>query len=164
MSMLIVLYYTKEKGDCQMQKLIRVTWDNSIEFIEYPENKSITEENECFYKLIGNDCRCVERVTPIRLYKELCHKRYVTEIDGEAVCMLVDEEGLLKDNFFNSIASYLYKTDEHCNPIQGNVLFVGEKWTRDGITFCGINEVVSERLFKQLQEATIEAERLWGDY
>ena len=45
----------------------------------------------------------------------------VTKIPGQCVSMLIDEEGRLKPNTPNLIGSYLYKTDEHNQPIVGNV-------------------------------------------
>lgn len=74
-------------------------------------------------------------------------KNRPTKIPGQCVSMLIDEEGRLKRNVPNLIGSYLYKTDEHGEPIMGNILFVGEEWTGDGIDFCGIEE----KTFKLLE-------------
>jgi hypothetical protein len=65
--------------------------------------------------------------------------------------MLIDEEGRLKEKPVpNLIGSYLYETDKHNNPIMGNILFVGEEWSGDGIDFCGIEESVFNMLELQL--------------
>lgn len=54
--------------------------------------------------------------------------------------MLVDEEYLYhKTAQVNPIASYLYETDVHGHPINGNVLIIGMKEGLDGMEFCGIN-------------------------
>ena len=56
------------------------------------------------------------------------------------VMMLVDEEYLFhKTAQVNPIASYLYETDVHGHPINGNVLIIGMKEGLDGMEFCGIN-------------------------
>lgn len=64
--------------------------------------------------------------------------------------MLVDEEGLLKENEPNLVGSYLYETDKHQHPIVGNIVFVGKKWINGGIDFCGIEESVFLLLEQQL--------------
>lgn len=58
---------------------------------------------------------------------------------------------LLKPNHANMIGSYLYKFDEHKIPIAGNILFVGEEWTRDGIDFCGIEDETFKLLHLELK-------------
>jgi len=98
-------------------------------------------------ELIGNRCDIYEHVMPERLYTDLKMKNRPTKIPGQCVSMLIDEEGRLKRNVPNLIGSYLYKTDEHGEPIMGNILFVGEEWTGDGIDFCGIEE----KTFKLLE-------------
>lgn len=87
---------------------------------------------------------------PSRLYSELHMKDHPTKVPGQCVSMLIDEEGLLKENEPNPIGSYLYETDRHGHPIMGNVLFVGEEWGGDGIDFCGIEDSVFEKLERQL--------------
>lgn len=65
--------------------------------------------------------------------------------------MLIDEKGLVKENMVpNLIGSYLYESEKHGYPIMGNILFVGEEWTGDGIDFCGLEESVFEKLELQL--------------
>lgn len=58
---------------------------------------------------------------------------------------------LLKPNHANMIGSYLYKFDEHKIPIAGNILFVGEEWTRDWIDFCGIEDETFKLLHLELK-------------
>lgn len=73
-----------------------------------------------------------------------------TKVSGQCVSMLIDEEGLLKENEPNLIGSYLYEADRHGHPIMGNILFVGEEWGSDGIDFCGIEDSVFQILELQL--------------
>ena len=78
--------------------------------------------------------------------------------------MLIDEEGLLKPNHANMIGSYLYKFDEHKIPIAGNILFVGEEWTRDGIDFCGIEDETFKLLHLELKKYGNGNESYKGGY
>ncbi|MDD2979575.1 MAG: hypothetical protein PHN80_06330 [Hespellia sp.] len=131
-------------------KLIRVTTDEEITLHDFPEGTH-SEQNEVLRKLIGDDCRLYEHVRPQRLYTDLHMVGRPTKIAGQCVCMLVDEEFALKpDPVPNYIGSYLYETDRHGNPILGNVLFVGEEWSGDGIDFCGIADATLEILHRQL--------------
>lgn len=120
-------------------KIIRITTDLEMTVHDFPEGTH-EEQNHELRELIGNDCRIYEHVMPERLYTNLKMKNRPTKVPGQCVSMLIDEEGLLKPNHANMIGSYLYKFDEHKNPIAGNILFVGEEWTRDGIDFCGIED------------------------
>lgn len=82
--------------------------------LDYPEG-TVMEQLHKFYKLIGKECENVEIVHPKRLYT-LTEEQY-------PVMMLVDEEYLYhKTAQINPIASYLYETDVHGHPINGNVL------------------------------------------
>ena len=79
-----------------------------------------------------------------------------TEVLGECVSMLVDEEGRLKENEPNLIGSYLYESDRHRNYIMGNILFVGEELTDEGLDFCGIEESVFRILEQKLNALILE--------
>lgn len=130
-------------------KLIRITTDNEISVHEFPSG-GYAKENRFLRELIGNHCDIYEHVMPSRLYTELHMKSRPTKVPGQCVSMLIDEEGLLKENEPNLIGSYLYETDRHGHPIMGNILFVGEEWGEDGIDFCGIEDSVFENLKLQL--------------
>lgn len=131
-------------------KIIKISTDLEITIHEFPEGNH-SQQNEVLRELIGNGCNCYEHVMPRRLYTYLLHKNHPTKIPGQCVSMLIDEEGLLKEEMEpNLIASYLYEADKHNVPIMGNVLFVGEEWTSDGIDFCGIEESVFKVLELQL--------------
>lgn len=130
-------------------KLIKISTDLELSVHEFPDG-TYEEQNQFLRELIGNYCDIYEHIMPCRLYTDLHMKDRPTKIPGQCVSMLVDEEGLLKENEPNLIGSYLYETDRHGNPIMGNVLFVGEEWGSDGIDFCGIEDSVFEVLKLQL--------------
>lgn len=130
-------------------KLVRITTDNEISVHDFPEG-NYTEQNKVLRDLIGNNCSIYEHVMPERLYTELNMASRPTKVPGQCVSMLVDEEGGLKENKPNLVGSYLYKTDQHGCPIMGNILFVGEEWSGDGIGFCGIENSVFKDLEQQL--------------
>ena len=118
---------------------------------EFPSG-GYAKENQFLRGLIGNHCDIYEHVMPERLYTELHMKNHPTKVSGQCVSMLIDEEGLLKENEPNLIGSYLYGTDRHSHPIMGNILFVGEEWGSDGIDFCGIEESTYKNLKEKLDK------------
>lgn len=130
-------------------RIIRVTTQNEISVHEYPAIR----ENEILQMLIGNDCSMFEHVMPRRLYQRYGAISEVTRTPGEAIAMLVDEEGLLKTNQVNLLGSMLYETDKHGSPIVGNILIVGKKWFNSGISFCGIEDKQFEKIYPQLERA-----------
>lgn len=131
-------------------KMIRVSTELELTVHEYPQG-TYEAQHEQICKLIGNDCRIYEHVMPNRLYSELNMNNRPTRVPGQCVSMLIDEEGRLKKHpVLNYLGSYLYESDKHNNPIVGNILFVGEEWTSEGIDFCGIDESVFEILEKKL--------------
>lgn len=129
-----------------MMKLIKISTDMELSIHDFPDGNH-SKQNRELRELIGNGCNLYEHVMPERLYTDLKMKNRPNKIPGQCVSMLIDEEGRLKRNVPNLIGSYLYKTDEHGEPIMGNILFVGEEWTGDGIDFCGIEE----KTFKLLE-------------
>lgn len=145
-------------------KLIKISTDMELSIHDFPDGNH-SKQNRELRELIGNGCNLYEHVME-RLYTDLKMKNRPTKIPGQCVSMLIDEEGRLKENVPNLIGSYLYKTDEHGNPIMGNILFVGEEWTGDGIDFCGIEEETFKLLELELNnmiyamKATKEAMKL----
>lgn len=133
---------------CQM-KIIKISTDLEMTIHAFPTG-TWEQQNQFLRELIGNGCEYYEHVMPKRLYENLHMHNSPTNIPGQCVSMLIDDEGLLKENSPNLIGSYLYETDKHHHPIAGNVLFVGEEWTSDGIEFCGIEESVFQSLKIQL--------------
>lgn len=133
-----------------MSKIIKVSTDLKITVHDFPQG-SIGEQNRALYELIGNGCDMIEHVMPVRLYNELGHSNHVKRNDSKCVSMLIDEEGLLKENKVNLIASYLYGADQHGQHIVGNVLFVTDAYEGDGISFTGIEPETFEKLHEQLK-------------
>ncbi len=131
-------------------KLIKISTDFELSVHEFPGGTH-EEQNRFLQELIGNNCRIYEHVMPDRLYTELHMFNRPSHIPGQCVSMLIDEEGRLKKNVQNLIGSYLYRTEQHGCPIMGNILFVGEKYSRDGIEFCGIEDSVFELLELELK-------------
>lgn len=130
-------------------KMIKISTDLGLTVYEFP-SCGYEEENRFLRNLIGNHCDIYEHTMPRRLYTELHMKDHPTKVPGQCVSMLIDEEGLLKENEPNPIGSYLYEADRHGNLIRGNILFVGERLCSDGIEFCGIADSVFEKLKLQL--------------
>lgn len=131
-------------------KLIKISTDLEMSIHDFPTGNH-SKQNKVLRELIGNSCELYEHVMPRRLYTELHQKDHPTKIPGQCVSMLIDEEGLLKEGMApNLIGSYLYETDKHHHPIVGNILFVGEEWSGDGIDFCGIEEGTFKTLELQL--------------
>ena len=131
-------------------KLIKISTDLELTVHEFPSG-GYAEENRFLRELIGNHCDIYEHVMPGRLYSELHMKNHPTKVLGQCVSVLIDEEGLLKENEPNLIGSYLYESDRHGHPVMGNILLVGEEWGGDGIDFCGIEDSVFENLKPQLE-------------
>lgn len=144
-------------------KIIKISTDMELSVHEFPLGNH-SKQNEELRELIGNECRLYEHVRPMRLYTELHHTEHPTKVPGQCVCMLIDEEGLIKEGMTpNLIGSYLYETDKHGYPIMGNIILCGEEWSGDGIDFCGIEESTFKVLELQINnmimamEATKEA-------
>lgn len=133
-----------------MKQIIKLSTDGTLTVHDFPAGTR-SQQNEELEALIGETCEIYERVRPFRLYSVMGMTPEVTGIPGQAVSMLVDEEGLLKNLAVNPMASWLYGTDHHGNAIVGNVLFVGEQYACDGIDFCGIDEKVLPMLQQALK-------------
>lgn len=55
-------------------------------------------------------------------------------------CMMVDEEGVLKNLPLNLLGSMLYETDKHGCPIVGDIYFMKEEWLNDGCDIVGLTD------------------------
>lgn len=69
-------------------------------------------------------------------YIEVVHPKYLPE----GLCMVVDDEGLLKGSPVNNIASILYGTPEHGQPIAGNAVILGEGFVDGERDFVSLTE------------------------
>ena len=145
-----------------MSKIIKVSMDMEVTVHNFPQG-TIREQNRQLCELIGNGCEMIEHVMPRRLYNELGHTTEIKRKASKCVAMLVDEEFLLKKFLLknelqlNPIGCYLYETDKHGSPIMGNILFVGDTYTGDGITFSGIEEETFNKLYEQLKKLAWKA-------
>ena len=131
--------------------MIRLSYDGRLTREDFPTG-DIMNQNFEICRQIGNRCSIYEHVRPKRLYSEMeCKCKPDPKRPGVAVSMLIDEEGWLKPNHVNVIASWLYEADKHGNPIAGNVLFVGEQYDEDGdLSFCDIDDKEFLSLFGKL--------------
>ena len=88
----------------------------------------VQEFSDPAYKSIGEAVDgWIEIVHPVRL--------------GRPYCMVVNEEGLLRNLPMNIFGSYLYGTDTHGSPIVGNIVLLKEGINSDGdYDFLGLTE------------------------
>ena len=113
----------------------------------------VQEFSEPAYKSIGEAVGgWIEVVRPVRL--------------GRPYCMVVNEEGLLRNLPMNVLGSFLYGTDKHGSPIAGDIVLLREGINRDGeydllgLTeqdieyLCNMAVTVSDGEIKLKQEAT----------
>ena len=133
-------------------KIIRIKTDNTVDVFQYPDKKNCREELAALRMMIGDSCELAEHVRPKRLYEYLNGCLEPTKFKGEAVSMLVDEEGYYHDLPVNLIGSWLYQSDIHGNPIVGDVMIIGEFFDKGGdISFCGLSEYNFSRLYDHFQ-------------
>ena len=95
-------------------KTLKITTDNRICMIDID-----MDNHKAIQKELGG-------------YFETVHTKIMYEYFKAPVIMLVDEEGLWKQLPLNVVGSYFYGTQEHDNPIAGDVLLVlvvGENFT-----------------------------------
>lgn len=92
-------------------KLIKLSVGGTVSLIDYPKYGASTE---WFAEQIG--CEWIEIVRP----------------KGFDFVLVVDEEGLMRPDKINPIASYIYGTMYHGKPIVGDALICMEKngWMR----------------------------------
>lgn len=69
-------------------------------------------------------------------YIEVVHPKYLPE----GLCMVVDDEGRLKGSAINNIASALYGTPEHGQPIAGNAVILREGFVAGERDFASLTE------------------------
>lgn len=141
-------------------KIIRVGIDGTVTYHNWPEG-TYAQQNKFLRELIGPDCTTLEHVMPVHLYDEwgITNKMKPKE-QGKVVGMLVDEEGLINQLPLNIVASWLYGSMEHGQPIVGSVVFVGERMTEDGVEFCSIEEMTFRFLYKKLEAECNKAKRI----
>lgn len=80
-------------------------------------------------------------------------------------CMIVDEEGLLKEKPPNIVGSVLYGTAEHGQPIVGDIAIMREENGNEGRDLFGLNAADTAKLapiFEDMVTKYREYEKLRG--
>ena len=82
-------------------------------------------------------------------YVETVHPRYLQE----PYILMIDEEGRLKDKpMVNFIASYLYGTHEHRQPIVGNALVMKLGMTDEGPDIMPLDEAEARQVEESMRK------------
>lgn len=100
-----------------MEYAIKLNVNQTVDIIKIPDIKG----TDWYAKQIG--CDWIEVVRP----------KYA----NDDYMLVLDEEGKLKDNCINLIASSMYGTFDHGDPIVGNCLLLAEKYRNGEIELCG---------------------------
>ena len=111
----------------------RIRANGMADIVDFPENDKL----DWYYKMIG--CDCIDIVTPYGV--DNIAKMYDLKSIIGKFCLIVDDEGLLKENpEVNPIASLMYGIDDHGQAQFGNVLVGVNKPTEDGIETVGMTD------------------------
>lgn len=113
-----------------MKYAIKLKTDGSSQIVEIPKNHDFS----WFAQEIG--CEWIEIVRPRE-------SKYV---------LVVDEEGLLKDNRLNPHASFIYGILKHGQPIVGEALMLKEEMGNEGPELAGIDGDIALGLKNILDE------------
>ena len=132
-----------------MTKAVKLLTNGAVEIIDVPDRRSLLD---WFYQQI--DCTCIENVYPRGL-----EYPYMLVVDGES---------LLKDRpTINFLASWLYETQDHGQPICGTALLMQRVMTDDGPDIGGIPGAEAGKkaiaLGRMLPEAVIKIRKKLGD-
>lgn len=93
----------------------------------------IEEFSDPLYKTIGSAVGgYIEHVKPARL--------------RHPYCMIVNEEGRLLDLPLNYVGSYFYGTDQHGEPIVGNIVIMKDGYRGGEPDIVGLNDVEAEQI------------------
>lgn len=65
-------------------------------------------------------------------------------------CMVVNDEGLLRELPLNSAGSIFYGTSQHGSPIVGDIVLMKEGWTNDGLDFVEFKDGEAEKLMSTI--------------
>ena len=103
------------------------------EIVEFPEKDKLG----WYYETLG--CDCIDIVAPYGV-DEIAKKHDMRSIIGK-FCLVVDDEGLLKDEpVVNPIASLMYGCDIHGQALFGDVLVGANLETVDGVETVGLTD------------------------
>lgn len=93
----------------------------------------IEEFSAPLYKTVGSAVGgYIEHVKPARL--------------RHPYCMIVNEEGRLLDLPLNYVGSYFYGTDQHGEPIVGNIVIMKDGYRGGEPDIVGLNDVEAEQI------------------
>ena len=93
----------------------------------------IEEFSDPLYKTVGSAVGgYIEHVKPARL--------------RHPYCMIVNEEGRLLDLPLNYVGSYFYGTDQHGEPIVGNIVIMKDGYRGGEPDIVGLNDIEAEQL------------------
>lgn len=93
----------------------------------------IEEFSDPLYKTVGSAVGgYIEHVKPARL--------------RHPYCMIVNEEGRLLDLPLNYVGSYFYGTDQHGEPIVGNIVIMKDGYRGGEPDIVGLNDVEVEQI------------------
>lgn len=93
----------------------------------------IEEFSDPLYKTVGSAVGgYIEHVKPARL--------------RHPYCMIVNEEGRLMDLPLNYVGSYFYGTDQHGEPIVGNIVIMKDGYRGGEPDIVGLNDVEAEQI------------------
>lgn len=93
----------------------------------------IEEFSDPLYKTVGSAVGgYIEYVKPARL--------------RHPYCMIVNEEGRLLDLPLNYVGSYFYGTDQHGEPIVGNIVIMKDGYRGGEPDIVGLNDVEAEQI------------------
>ena len=93
----------------------------------------IEEFSDPLYKTVGSAVGgYIEHVKPARL--------------RHPYCMIVNEEGRLLDLPLNYVCSYFYGTDQHGEPIVGNIVIMKDGYRGGEPDIVGLSDVEAEQI------------------
>ena len=93
----------------------------------------IEEFSDPLYKTVGSAVGgYIEHVKPARL--------------RHPYCMIVNEEGRLLDLPLNYVGSYFYGTDQHGEPIVGNIVIMKDGYRGGEPDIVGLNDIEAEQI------------------
>ena len=93
----------------------------------------IEEFSDPLYKTVGSAVSgYIEHVKPARL--------------RHPYCMIVNEEGRLLDLPLNYVGSYFYGTDQHGEPIVGNIVIMKDGYRGGEPDIVGLSDVEAEQI------------------
>ena len=118
---------------------LKLSTNGDINLIDLKE-KEFEYKFQAMQKAI--DCDCIDIVHAVNL--------------PDPYCMVVDDEALLVDKpTVNLVASYLYGTVEHGQPICGDVILMKDDITGDGIDTVGLEGVDMVELLNLLYDPKV---------